>query len=120
MPGVRALNHPTFLQGRAAFRTLWARLHLEAPPRTMLGPPRVEVVIMLLHVGNNGLKARKIVRGDVAEPLRGRPAIIESCTGNEDGNHQPQRIDQEMPLTPCDFLAAIIHTLGGSVAKLPF
>jgi len=89
MPGVRALNHPTFLQGREAFRTLWARLHFEAPPCTMLGHPRVEVVIMILHVGKNGLKARKIVRGDVAEQVRGRHAIIESCTGNEEGNQQP-------------------------------
>ncbi len=112
MPGVRTLNHPTFLQGREAFRTLWARLHFEAPPRTMPGHPRVEVVMMILHVGKNGLQARKIVRRDVAEQVRGRHAIIEACTGHEDGHQHPQRLDQEMPLTPFDVLAAILPTLG--------
>jgi len=112
MPGVRALNHPTFLSGREAFRPLWACLHFEAPSRTMLDHPRVEVVIMILHVSKNGLKARKLVRGDVAEQVWGRHAIIEARTGNEDGNQQPQGIDQEMPFTPVDFLAAILPALG--------
>ena len=114
MPGVRSLNHPAFLQRREAFRACRTHLDFDAPPRTMLGHPRVEVVIMILQVGKNDLKARKIVRGDVAEQWRGRHAIIESCTGNEDGNQQPQRIDQEMPLTPFDCLAAILPTLGAT------
>src|SRR6266571_1553225 len=108
MPGVRSLNHPAFLQRREAFRACRTHLDFDAPPRTMLGHPRVEVVIMILHVGKNGLKARKIVRSDAAEQVRGRHAIIEACTGHEDGHQQPQRIDQEMPFTPFDVLAAIL------------
>ena len=80
----------------------------------MLGHLRVEGVIMILQVGKNGRKARKIVRGDVAEQVRGRHAIIESCTGNEDGKQHPHCIDQEMPCTPFDFLAAILSTLGAT------
>jgi hypothetical protein len=122
MPGSRSLNPPAFLQRREAFCACRTHLDFDAPPRTMLGHSRVEVVILILHVGKHGLKARKIVRGDAAEPLRGRHAIIESCTDNEDGNHQPQRIDQEMPLTPFDFLATILPTLGatqlGALARL--
>ncbi len=106
MPGVRPLNHPAFLQRREAFRACGTHLDFNAPAATMLGHPRVEVVIMILHVGKNGRQARKIVRGNVAEQLRGCHAIIESCTGNKDGNQQPQRIDQQMPLAPVNFFAA--------------
>jgi hypothetical protein len=35
----------------------------------------------------------------VAEQDRCRHTIIESGTGNEDGNQQPQRIDQDVLLT---------------------
>lgn len=114
MPGVRSLNHPAFLQRCEAFRACRTHLDFDAPPRTMPGHPRVQVMMMILHVGKNGLKARKIVRGDVAEPLRGRHAIIESCTGNEDGKQQPQCIDQEMAFTPFDLFAAIIPPLGST------
>src|SRR6516164_424397 len=78
-------------------KSVWACLHFEAPSRTMLDHPRVEVVIMILHVSKNGLKARRLVRGDVAEQVWGRHAIIEARTGNEDGKQQPPGIDQEMP-----------------------
>src|SRR6516165_8546795 len=104
MPGVRALNHPTFLSGREAFRPLWACLHFEAPSRTMLDHPRVEVVIMILHVSKNGLKARKLVRGDVAEQVWGRHAIIEARTGNEDGKQQPPVSTKRCRLRPLIFL----------------
>ena len=69
---------------------------------------------MILHVSKNGLKARKLVRGDVAEQVWGRHAIIEARTGNEDGKQQPPGIDQEMPFTPVDFLAAILPALGAT------
>ncbi len=98
-PGVRALKHPAFLQRREAFRACRTHLDFDAPPRTMLGHPRVEVVLMLLHVGKNGLKARKRVRSDVAEQLRGRHAISKSCTGQKEGKQQPQGIDQELPVS---------------------
>jgi hypothetical protein len=36
----------------------------------------------------------------VAEQGRGRHPIIETGTGNEDGQQQASRIDQQMPLPP--------------------
>src|SRR5712691_6650703 len=114
MPGVGALNHPAWRQRCAAFRPLWARRHCEAPPRTMLGPPHVEVVMRILHVGQNGLTARNIVRGEVAESLRGRHASIASCPGTEEGHQPCQRLDHERPLTPLACLAALLPTLGAT------
>jgi len=114
IPGVRALNHPAFRQRCEAFCALWARLEFEAPLRTMLGHPRVEVVIVIFHIRKDRAQTRKIVRGDVPEQLRSRCAIIEAGTGNQDGNQQSQRIDQEMPLAPFDFLAPIIPSLGAT------
>jgi len=65
---------------------------------------------MILHIGKHGRKARTIVRGAVAEQVRGCHAIIEFSPGNEDGHQQPSRIDQEMAFTPVDFLPPIIPT----------
>ena len=51
MPGVRPLNDPAFRQRRKAFRALWTRLDLDAPPGTMLGHPGIQsgVVILLIR-----------------------------------------------------------------------
>ena len=106
MPGVRPLNHPAFLQRREAFRALWTRLDLDAPPRTMLGHPGVQGVIVILLIRKDRHETRKVVWRDVAEQERGGHPIIEPGTGNTDSEQQPQRIDQQMPLAPFDFLAA--------------
>src|SRR5712691_382313 len=53
IPGVRARNHPAFLQRREALCALWPCLHVEAPSRTMCGHPRVEVVVVILHIRND-------------------------------------------------------------------
>jgi len=42
---------------------------------------------------------------------QGRPPIIQTGTGNEYGQQQAQRIDQQMPLTPLDLLATIVPPL---------
>src|SRR5467141_1578846 len=41
MPGVRALNHPAFLQRREAFCARRTHLHFDVPAGTMLGHPGV-------------------------------------------------------------------------------
>src|SRR2546428_14143770 len=114
MPRVRPLNHPAFLQRREAFRTLWTRLHLDAPTGPMLGHPGVKGVIVILLIRKDRDETRKVVRRDVAEQERCRHTIIKTRTGNENGQQQAQRIDQQMPLAPDDLLAAIIPTLGAS------
>jgi hypothetical protein len=48
---------------------------------------------------------------DVPEQERGRHSIIQPGTGNEYGQQQAQRIDQQMPLTPIDLLATIVPPL---------
>jgi hypothetical protein len=114
IPSVRALNHPAFLQRREAFRTLWTGLHFEVPPRPMRCHPGFEGVIVILRIRKDRGETRKIVRLDGAEQDRGRRPVIQAGAGNEDGDQQPQRIHQQMPLAPCDFLAAIIPTLRAS------
>src|SRR5438067_13212332 len=114
MPGVRALNHPAFLQRREAFRARRTRLHFDAPASTMRGHPGVQGVVVILLIRKNCAETRKVVGRHVAEQGEGRHPIIETGTGNEDGEQQTQRIDQEMALAPVDFLAAIIPALGAS------
>src|SRR5262245_16189139 len=97
IPRVRALNHPAFLQRCEAFRPRWTRLDLDAPPGPMRGHPGVKIVIVILLIRKDRHQTGKVLGGDVAEQERGRYPIIETCTGNEDRQHQPQRIDQQMP-----------------------
>src|SRR5215813_12269996 len=97
MPGVRALNHPAFLQRCEAFWALWTGLHFAAPSHTMLGHPRIEVVIALCPIRTDRAQRRKIVRRTGAEPLRGGDTIIEACTGYQESHQQPQRIHARGP-----------------------
>jgi len=114
MPGVRPLNHPAFLQGRKAFCTGWTCLHFDVPAWTMLSHPGVQSVIVILLIRKDRDETWKVVWLDVLEQERCRHTIIKSRTGNENGQQQAQRIDQQMPLAPIDLLAAIIPTLGAS------
>src|SRR5438128_9184155 len=100
MPRVRALNHPAFLQRREAFHAFWPRLHLNAPPGPMRGHPGVKGVVVILLIRKDRHETRKIIGRDVAEQERGRHPIIETRTGNENSQHQAQRVDQQMPLAP--------------------
>ena len=111
-PGVRPLNHPAFFQRREAFRARRTYLHFDVPAGTMFGHPGVQGMIVILLIRKDRAEMRQVLWRDVAEQDRCRHTIIEACTGNEDGKQQPQRIDQEMPLTPFDVLAAILPTLG--------
>ena len=112
IPSVRALNHPAFLQGREAFCPLWTGRHFEVPSRPMRGHPGVEGVIVILRIRKDRDETREIMRLDVAEQDRGRHPVIQTGAGHEDGDQPPQRIHPQMPLAPCDFLAAIISALG--------
>src|SRR5438128_11968435 len=111
IPSVRALNHPAFLQRREAFRTLWTCLHFEVPPRPMRCHPGFEGVIVILRIRKDRGETWKIVHLDVAEEDRGRHPVIQTGAGNEDSDQHPQRIHQQMPLAPCDVLAAILPAL---------
>src|SRR5262245_49081647 len=114
MPRVRPLNHPAFFQRREAFRTRRTHLHCDVPASTMFGHPGVQGMMVILLVRTNRAETRQVLWRDVAEQDRCRHTIIEPCTGHEEGKQHPQRIDQERPLTPVDFLAAIIPTLGAT------
>src|SRR5437899_4137835 len=114
MPGVRPLNHPAFFQRREAFRARRTHRHFDVPAGPMLGHPGVKGVIVILLIRKDRDETRKVVRRDVAEQERCRHTIIKTRTGNENGQQQAQRIDQQMPLAPVDLLAAIIPTLRAS------
>jgi hypothetical protein len=114
MPGVRPLNHPAFLQGREAFRSLRTRLYFNAPIRAMLCHPCLEGVMVILLIRTDRAETRKVVWRDMAEQSQCRNALIHSGTRHHDGNQHAQRIDQQMPRAPCDFLPAVIPALGTS------
>jgi hypothetical protein len=114
MPSVRPLNHPAFLQGRKAFRASWPCLHFDVPAWTMLSHPGVQSVIVILLIRKNCDETRKMVGVDVPEQEWGRHPIIKPGTGNEHGQQQAQRIDQQMPLAPVDLLATIVPPIGAA------
>ncbi len=103
MPGVRALNHPAFLQRREAFCARRTHLDFDAPASTMFGQPGVQSMVVILLIRKDRDETRKVVGRDVAEQGGGRHPIIETGTGNKDGQQQSQRIDQQMALAPVDF-----------------
>ena len=74
--------------------------------------PGFEGVIVIFRICEDRDETRKSMRLDVAEQHRGRYSVSQTGTGHEDGEQHPQRIHQEMPLAPLDFLAAIIPALG--------
>ena len=78
----------------------------------MLGHPHVEVMIVGLHIRKDRDEMRKVMRGDMDEQWRCRNAIIQVGTGHHDGQQQAQCLDHQMPLTPCDVLAAIFPARG--------
>src|SRR5262245_24645377 len=87
-PRVRALHHPAFLQRHEALRARWARLHLNAPTGPMLGHPGGQGVMMILLLRNDRHETWTVVWRDVAAQVRGRHPIIETRTGNQDGQQQ--------------------------------
>jgi len=111
IPCVRTLNDPAFLPWREASHVLWTRLHLDAPTGPMLGHPGVPGMVVILLIGKDRYKTWKIIGCDVAEQERGCHPSIEPRAGNEDSQHQTQRIDPQMPLAPFDFLAPILPAL---------
>ena len=111
MPRVRARNSPALLQWREAFRPLWPCLHCAGPPRPRRGQSGFEGVMVLRRIRNNRDETRNIVRLDGAEEERGRDPLIQTGAGHEDGDQSPQRLHPQMPLAPCDVLAAILPAL---------
>jgi len=111
MPGVRALNHPAFLQGRKAFRAGWPCLHFAVPVWTLLSPPGVQLVVVILLSRTNRDETRHVVGVDLPKEERCCHAVIKPGTGKEHGQHQAQRINPQMPLAPVALLAAILPPL---------
>jgi hypothetical protein len=116
IPRVCALNHPEFLQRCEAFYALWTCLHLDAPPGPMRGHPGVQSMVVILLIRKDRHETRQVLGRDVAEQERGRHPIIEPGTGDEHGEQQSQRIDQQMPLAPLDFFATVISPLGAPIS----
>ena len=94
MPGVRPLNHPAFLQGCEALRALRTRLDFDAPLRAMLRHPGVKGVVVIFLIGKDCAETRKVTRRYLSQQLRGRHAVIQTGTGNHNGQQQPKGIDQ--------------------------
>src|SRR5262250_2257242 len=104
MPRVSALNHPEFRQRCEALYGFWTCFHLDAPPGPMRGHPGVQRLVVIFLIRKDRHETRQVLGRDVAEQERSRHAIIEPGTGDEHGEQQSQRIDQQMPLAPLDFL----------------
>jgi hypothetical protein len=78
----------------------------------MLGHPGLQRVGVILLLRKDRDETRKVVGRDMAEQDRGRHPLIETSTGEQDGQQQAPCIDQHMPLAPVDFLAAIVPRSG--------
>src|SRR5215475_4030869 len=112
MPGVGAFNHPVWLQRDEATCARWTRLHFDAPASPMLSHPGVQRMVVILLIRKERDETWTGLGSDEAEQGWGCHPIIETSTGNEHGEQQPQRIDQEMALASLDFVATVIPPLG--------
>src|SRR5512132_2443109 len=112
IPGVGTLHHPAFLQGRETFGPFWTSLHFDSPIWALLCHPCVESMIVILAIGKDRFETWKVLRIDLLEQLRGRHAIIQPRTCDQQGHQQAHGINHQMPLAPFDLLTAIIATLG--------
>src|SRR5215813_3209488 len=112
MPGIGAFNHPAFFQRCEAPGARRTRLDFDVPVGTMLGHPGIQTVVVILLIGKDREETRKLLRRDETQHDGSGCPIIETSTGDEDDDQQPQRIDQQMPLATVDFLAPIISTFG--------
>src|SRR5262249_2344903 len=88
------------------------RLDFDMPVRTMLSHPGIQTMVVILLIGKDREETWKLLRHDETQYEGSSYPIIETGTGDEDNNQQPQRIDQQMPLATVDFLPPIIPTLG--------
>ena len=116
MPRVCALNHPEFRQRCEALYGFWTCFHLDAPPGPMRGHPGVQRMVVIFLIRKDRHETRQVLGRDVAEQERGCHTIIEPGTGDEHGEHQSQRIDQQMPLAPLDFFATVLPPLGALIS----
>src|SRR5262249_57110930 len=69
-------------------------------------------MVVILLIRKDRQEPWKVLGRDMAEQEWSRHPIVKPRTGNEDSQHQAQRIDQQMPLAPFDLLAPIIPALG--------
>jgi hypothetical protein len=112
IPRVSAFHYPAFRQwskARAAFR---AFLHFDPPAGAMLGEPRGQVMIVILAIAKDDRQPWELLRTDLGQEFDGRRPIIEPCTGDQDDEQQPNRIDQHVPFAAFDFLASVIAAFG--------
>ena len=71
-------------------------------------------MVVRLLIGKDREETWKLLRGDEPQHGAGRYPIIETGTGDEDDDQQPQRINQQMALAPLDFFATIVPARGAS------
>src|SRR5262245_36353773 len=69
-------------------------------------------MVVILLIRKDRQEPWKVLGRDMAEQEWSRHPIVKPRTGNEDSQHQAQRIDQQMPLAPFDLLAPVIPALG--------
>ena len=83
LPGVRPLNHPKCRQGRQTFCAGWTCLHFDAPAWTVLRPPGLQSVLVILLIRKDRDKTRKMVGVDLVEQERCRHTIIKTGVRHE-------------------------------------
>lgn len=111
VPGVGSLHDPAFFQGDEAFRSLGTHLHLDSPPGTMFGHPLLKMVIAILVVAEDRLQSRQLFRRNQGKQLGRSDAVVDARGGDQHGDEQSQRIDQQMSLPALDFLPAVVASL---------
>ena len=107
-PALVRSTTPALPQGRTPCAAFWAALNGETPRGTMDGHPGLEVVVRVLLVPENRFEAREGCGREPRASLRGSAAIIQPCTGDQDGDEEPQRVHQDRALTALHALAAVL------------
>ena len=112
IPRVSAFHSPAFRpwsKARAAFR---AFLPCDPPAGALRGEPRGQVMSVILASAKDDRQPWELLRTDLGQEFDGRRPIIEPCTGDQDDEQQPNRIDQHVPFAAFDFLASVIAAFG--------
>ena len=111
VPGVRPFHHPAFLDRRESTSALRTFLHLDPPLGTMLVPPSLQAVVVVLVVTENHFQPGEILGCDLAQDLGRRSTIVRSGRCDQYRYEQAEGIDQQMSLAALDFLASVVTPL---------
>src|ERR1051326_3088903 len=106
-PSEGAFHHPTHRQGRKTFLAFRLALHFQPIRSVMYPQPLVQIIVVILVVAEHDFQAGEVPAPHPRKHFRGRTAIIDVGRRHDHGDQKALHIDEDVPLAPPDFLAAI-------------